>query len=281
MNFLKTAGSVLASPFTLGVEGPASVLNSAGKAAGMQSTEDTTPYQNVGQAYVDRNAFQLGGNSFQRRRQNKRIEGLAQSSQRLATQDRGTQTVARGHQMGALRNMQSAAAGNTPSVAQLQAQRQLSQAAMQQASMVAGARGGGANMAAAQRNAAMAGAQLQGNAIDQGAILRAQEMDSARNAYMQGSMGVGSQALESRQLGNQTALQYRGLQSSADQAQLQARMQQEQLGSNNYNSAAQLNSGNYNAAKGLGLQQSMNNAANQQRFIGSLASAAGAAGGKG
>lgn len=121
--------------------------------------------------------------------------------QMQAAQGRAAPTIdttmanqSRGYEMGGLNQMGSAldlqrqaALGQTPSRAELLMRQGMNQAAADQASMVAGARGGGNQLAAMQRQAMGVGAQNQLNTLGQAGILRAQEMADARNAYMSGA----------------------------------------------------------------------------------------------
>lgn len=98
--------------------------------------------------------------------------------------------------------------GKAPSVAQLQMQAGLNQAAQQGLNQAASARGGGALLA--QQQAQQSAALGQQAAIGQGATLRAQETSAARDSYGQ-------------MLG-----QMRGQSAQQAQAQAQARLQSEQ-----------------------------------------------------
>lgn len=131
---------------------------------------------------------------------------------------------------GLLRN---AAYGNAPSAAENQFNRSLSQSIMAQQAGANSARGGGANLAAAQGQAAMQSAQMQNAGAQQAAIIRAQEMERARSAYLgatqqQQGLDAGvafNQAnlgLQSRQVAQQGQLQASQLGEQAQQAQLNA-----------------------------------------------------------
>lgn len=108
-------------------------------------------------------------------------QGAQQSIQAL--QGAGAQNASL--QNNALSLSQAAAQGNAPSVAQIQQQRAFQDAAKQQLAMAAAARGGGANLAAAQRNAALQGSELMGQSAQANAMLRAQEMATARDQFGQ------------------------------------------------------------------------------------------------
>lgn len=92
----------------------------------------------------------------------------------------------RGLQVDALGMYRNAATGNAPSVAQTMMQQGLDRASAAQQSAAASARGPAA-LAAAQRQAAWNMAGVQQGGVGQMAALRAQEMDQARQGYMQGT----------------------------------------------------------------------------------------------
>jgi hypothetical protein len=133
---------------------------------------------------------------------------------------------ARGSQQDALALQRSAAMGQQPSVAQQQLQYGMNRGLAQNMSMAASARGGGANLAAANRAAMNSNAQLAGQTNAQAGMLRAQEMQQARDAYMGGASGIRGQ-----DLGQQgAALQARG--QSAQQAQFGTSAELQQRGLN-------------------------------------------------
>lgn len=105
----------------------------------------------------------------------------------------------RGDQLDALDLQRQAAQGNAPSAAQLLLQSQADDIGRRQMGAASAVRGSG--QAAALRNASMMGNQAQLQAAQQGAVLRAQEMAQARDAYQSGATGIRGQDLGSAQIG--------------------------------------------------------------------------------
>lgn len=104
--------------------------------------------------------------------------------------DQAQQDEIRRRQLAALGGLDAAANGTAPSVAQAQAQQQADRAAAQQFGMAAAL--GGRSPGGALRQASMGAAQVQGDVASQGAALRAQEMQQARQqqiAALQGMRG--------------------------------------------------------------------------------------------
>lgn len=110
----------------------------------------------------------------------------------------------RGLTVDALGMHRSAATGQQPSAAQILGQQGIDQAARSQQSLAASARGAGA-LAMAQQQAGYNTAAMQQQAAAQMAALRAQEMESARNSYLQGAMGMRGQDMERLGLAQQRA----------------------------------------------------------------------------
>lgn len=98
----------------------------------------------------------------------------------------------RDQQQAAINGLAAAAAGNVPSPAELQAQRQAQIAGAQQFGQAAALQGG-MSSGGALRNALQGSAQLQGDIANQGAILRAQEQANARNALVGALSGARGQ----------------------------------------------------------------------------------------
>ncbi len=112
-----------------------------------------------------------------------------------------------------------AAMGQAPSVAAIQQQQGLNQAMGMQMSAAASARGGGPSQALAARTAMMQGGDMQQAGVNNAAALRAQEMATARDAYMSGSTTMRGQdtdmaqylsdmALKNRQVNDSRAMGY-------------------------------------------------------------------------
>lgn len=137
----------------------------------------------------------------------------------LSMEGRNQQNIARGSQSDALGLQRAAAMGQVPSAAQIQMQSGIDAATRAQMAMANSAKGGGSAMAAAQRQALSSGADMQMQGVQQKAALRAQEMEAARNSYMQGATGIRGQDLNSRA----QDLQQMGL--SQDQAYRQAQLE--------------------------------------------------------
>jgi hypothetical protein len=111
---------------------------------------------------------------------------------------------ARGETQNAVGLSRAAAEGNAPSVAQMQLRQGLDQANNQAAGMAAGARGGGGNLALAARSAIQQQGQNAMTTNQNAAMLRANEMATARGQYMQGAQGM--QTTDLAQSGQQAAL---------------------------------------------------------------------------
>jgi len=110
-----------------------------------------------------------------------------------------------GQEQAALGNLQSAAAGNQPSAAALQMQQGTDQSIAAQMAMANSTRGS-LGLANAQRNAQQQGAAMQQANVQNTGILRAQEMQQARQAYMQGTQALGQQAISQQQVGQNAQL---------------------------------------------------------------------------
>lgn len=96
---------------------------------------------------------------------------------------------ARQEQAKAMGLMRARATGQAPSIAQMQAQRDMQQAAAAQSSAAAGARGP-AGLAMAQQQAASNTAAMQGNISGQAQIAAARERQAAEQAYMGAASGI-------------------------------------------------------------------------------------------
>jgi hypothetical protein len=148
-----------------------------------------------------------------------RYQGLAQAADnRQGVQMNLDQyNQSRGQTQNALGLTQAAAEGNAPSVAAMQLRQGLDQANNQAAGMAAGARGGGGNLALAARSAIQQQGQNAMTTNQNAAMLRANEMATARGQYLQGAQGMENTDLT--QSGQQAALnaQQRGLNDARNQ----------------------------------------------------------------
>ncbi len=196
------------------------------------------------------------------------------NSQATAAQGRGGQQAdygnanagrdmgvgARQQQVNMAQLMANRASGLTPSMAQMQADRQMQQGAASQASMMAGARGAG-GMALAGQNAANNTATMQsaisGQAQQNAAMERMQAEQGAMGAYSQmrgGDMAMQQQDAQQSQYNAGLRQQQAGLNDqyslgmeqnamSVRAQQLQAGMNQQQMLSGSHNNASTLNAG--------------------------------------
>ena len=172
---------------------------------------------------------QVGHGIMDRRRDRQELQQRATGPAGPAPQIAGAQGMLgadRAAQGNALGMFGEAAAGNTPSMAELQGQQMMGQAVTDQMGMLAQGRGG--SMAATARAAQGMGAAGQMASAQQSAQLRAQEMDAARQAYagqantMAGLSGgmVGQNA----DMATQWGLGQRGMDLQALQGQQQNRL---------------------------------------------------------
>lgn len=182
---------------------------------------------------IDGNAYQWGGRQGGADADADRFGNLAQNAQNRqgeqinydqANQDRSQQQQARGNQMGLASMMQARASGQTPSIAQMQADRQMQQAQQSQASQAASARGS-AGLALAGQNAANNMANTQSNISGQAQINAANERMQAEQAAFGAYSGIRGGDMASQQ-------------QSAQQSQMQAQMNQQQRAQNDSFSAA-------------------------------------------
>lgn len=157
--------------------------------------------------------------------------GMAQSGQ------------SREQQMQGLGYLQNQINGTAPSVAQNQMNAGLSAARNQQASIAASARGGGANLAAAQQAGANAAAGMSGQAVQNSALLRAQETQTAMNAYGTQAGAMRQQDIQGAGLGQTGQQYYSGL-----GAQTQGQYESARQGVMNSQLNAGMSAENQNAA---------------------------------
>ncbi len=141
-----------------------------------------------------------------------RDRGAVQANYRDANWSAAQAAQSRGQQQGMAMLMAQRAQGLTPSISQMQADRQMQQAGAQQMSQVASARGAGA-LALAQRNAAANTAAMQSGISNQAQINAANERMQAEQAAFSAYGGMRGQDMGGQQL-------------AAGQAQFQAGLQQ-------------------------------------------------------
>lgn len=177
-----------------------------------------------------------GGVSERSLAQQDKFYGQQEQQLANAMEDRGRALEARGGQLTAADLMMARAQGKVPSIAQMQADRQMGQLAAEQTSQAASARGPAA-LALAQQNQANATATGQSAISGQAQINAAMERERAEQAAFGAYSGMRGQDYQGQQLSQQgqgialqgagqagqQALGYSGLQHSVNTAQLQAR----------------------------------------------------------
>lgn len=168
----------------------------------------------------------------------------------LANQYLDQAANSRNSQLAALDLERQAAYGQAPSAAQIQMQQGLGQALANQQALASSARGAGA-MGVAQANAAQGAASLQAQTVGNTGALRAQEMAGARQAYLQGASGIRGQDYGGAQLQGGWELDQARLREQQNALNAQTGLGYEQLG---YNvGKTQLEAGLQH--EGMGLQQ--------------------------
>jgi hypothetical protein len=227
----------------------------------------------------DPNAFQYGGAGGIADADVAEFKRLGTDAQRRqgeavnygqANQDRAMSLDARSGLSRMAGAMEARAMGQGPSIAQMQADRQMRQAQAAQASQMSSARGA-AGLAMAQQNAANAMANAQADISGQAQVNAAQERlaaeQAAAGAFQQMRGGdIASQAQSAQQAQYQAQLNAQqrqqndayqmGMMQNAmnvRNAQLTASQNRENLRSNNYNNAQSINSGV--AAQNAGFDQ--------------------------
>lgn len=226
---------------------------------------------NVKAPELDPNAYEYGGQAGGARVQAGAYGNTAANAQgRDGAQVNYGQTNADRAQQGQVAAMMyRRAAGQTPSIAQMQADRQMQQAQTAQASMAASARGPAA-MALAQQNAANNTAQTQANISGQAQVNAANEQLQAEQSAMGAYSGMRGQSAQEaqyqaglqqqqHQLNDQTSLGYSQLQNQVNTTQLQAqgnRMAQKsanELGAAGINAGVAGQNASMNQQNGMGL----------------------------
>lgn len=143
-------------------------------------------------------AYEYGGQAGKAAADAAYFRGQAENAQRRpgeiidysqADWDRNQANYARLSQQDAMGLMEARAKGTVPSIAQMQADRQMGQAAAEQSSIAAGARGA-AGLALANQQQAGNTAALQGNISNQAQINAAQERMAAEQAYYGAASGI-------------------------------------------------------------------------------------------
>jgi hypothetical protein len=219
---------------------------------------------------VDPNAYEYGGRPggaqadaqrYSQRGDDWQNKASEYGAQQQGLHNRGNAGMdqaqdARGMQMDAAGMARARATGATPSIAQMQADRQMGQAAAAQTSAAASARGPGA-LALAQQNAAANTAGAQANISGQAQVNAAQERLAAEQAYagqaagirggdFQGAQTAYGASSQAGQLGlgaGQLGLGYTQAEMGVNQAQLQAQQNSQAQTSSNALGAQGINAG--------------------------------------
>lgn len=227
-----------AIPIAAGVIGLGATAGAAAAGVG-KNTARATNFGKTDQ--YDRSKFMYGGTPGYAESASNRYQGLAAAAQgRAAAQaDYRNANLSLKNANGMATLMAMRARGSVPSIAQMQADRQMQQAAASQASMAASARGPAA-LALAQQNAANNVANMQGSVSSQAQINAANERMQAEQAAFgaygnlsaqQAQMAQYNAGLQQQQRGlnDQMTLGMTGNEMAVRQAQLQAGMQQQGL----------------------------------------------------
>lgn len=146
-----------------------------------------------------------------------RYRGMGEAaSQRQAYQvDTSNSSQSRNAQATASALQYQAAMGNAPSQAELLGRNMIDQSLEAQMAAAASARGGALAQAAATRGAASRAAAQRQQGMNNLAALRAQEMATARQAFMQGATGIRGQDLSAAEMQMRSELAQRGLNQQA------------------------------------------------------------------
>lgn len=235
---------------------------------------DTRPYEYV----RDPTAFMYGGERGAADRELQRYDTQAAMSNAAYNrsysqfgQSQDQAQGARNNQLQGLGYLQQQIEGKGPSVAQVQQDAGLASARNQQASIAASARGGGANLAAAQQASANAAAGLSGQAVQNSALLRAQEQQSAMNAYGQQAAGLRGADMQNSNayLAQQGLASQRNQQAEGNRQNIyQSQMAAKQAGENQ-------NAATMSAERGLNYQQQKDAADRSDRNVGTALQVAG------
>lgn len=255
-------------------------LGSIGDALTGHNDFHASQYNVNGNAYVDPNAY---ANKVKLDALNAQRQGMVTPQAANATSDLANAGQDRGQQQSLIQALQAQAAGQGPSLAQMQMQRGLSQAIAAQHAQAASARGISPGMA--QRLASQGSAQLAGQAANDAAMLRMQEQMQA-----QGQLGGALQGMRGQDIGlaqnNQNFnLANAGLriQDQGQKDDLMKHFTDAGLGIDAQGFAAQqagdlAQQNAYNTAMGINSGVAAGNAAGQQNLIGGLLGAGGALG---
>jgi hypothetical protein len=286
----------MALPLIIPIVAGAAAAAGVGGASATDIGRNTRNPQNFGDSpHYNKHRFYYGGyaggadeasNRYKRWGEAAQDRQAAQADYSQSNWDRQQAGYARADEGNALRMMRDRASGAVPSIAQMQADRQMQQAAAEQSSAAASARGPAA-LAMAQQMAAANTATAQGNISGQAQIAAAQERLAAEQAYggLAGQMRSGD-------------LQAGGM--AAQQAQFQAQLQQQQRGQNDAFTTAmfgnemgvnqqqlhanleqqRMMSGSQSQGQALEMQAAQNNAARDMQMLGMVTGAlTGGAGG--
>lgn len=244
---------------------------------------------------VNSNAYQYGGRPGAAQETADRYRGRADeynatmgqatrdagAMYQQGAQDRANAGQARGMQQEAANLMRARATGQAPSIAQMQADRQMQQAAASQASAAASARGPG-GLALAQQNAASNTANAQQQIGGQAQVAAAQERLAAEQAYAAQAGAMRGQDYQGQGLSFQGAAQQQ--QFAQGLGQLGLGYTQAEMGVNQAQLGAQQNEQAQRSANALGAQGinagvgGQNAAMNQQNALGAVGLVTNAAG---
>jgi hypothetical protein len=215
---------------------------------GNEPEEKEDPKEAVKQ--IDPNTGEYGGRAGLADEYANRYSGTSQDFLKSAgdfygqgAEDRRYAYQARGDQNAVLQMQLDRARGNAPSVADMQAQRDMQRVMAGQQSLGASARGPGA-LALAQTNAAAGAAAGQANVSGQAQLNSIQERERAEQAAAQTAGQMRGQDLTGQQLSygaagqqNQASLGFAGLANSVRQSQQQGGVDRAALQTGQYNAA--------------------------------------------
>lgn len=196
---------------------PLGVIRGAGNMLSGKGPDSMNPANIQGGAFKDP---QLEENK-------KLLEQQRQAGLQAGQQGLAGQSQVSGQQQALIQQMQARAAGQSPSIAEMQMQRGGDQARAALASQAATMRGAPAGLA--QRGLARTQAGLSQDLVGQASMLRAQEQQAAEQGLAGMLQGTRSQDQALMQQGQNLALQYMQLGMTADQAQFMANQELERL----------------------------------------------------
>lgn len=196
--------------------------NAAARAAAAKAAAEAAARDQAYQASYQYGGWAGGAHEAANRYSMQGLAGQGRQGETIdytnALYDRGQAQAARGNQNSIYGLMAARAAGTTPSIAQMQADRQMQQAAAEQSSAAASARGP-AGLALAQQGAAANTAAMQSNISGMAQINAANERQQAEQAAFQAATGMRGGDMQAGGM-------------AAQQAQAQAGLYQQQRAQN-------------------------------------------------